>query len=83
MDGFINYEINIDELRNKDISCGFSGYNPRYVDSKIKDEFLNKIDDFCNKEFDKPVFFEVFTTNEDEMTAYNTMKTIKQKGEQK
>ena len=59
-------------------SCGFE-----YFNANSKDEFLNKIDDFCNKEFDKPVFFEVFTTNEDEMTAYNTMKTIKQKGEQK
>lgn len=52
LDGFINYEINIDELRNKDISCGFSGYNPRYVDSKIKDEFLNKIAKL-NYEFEK------------------------------
>lgn len=52
LDGFINYEINIDELRNKDISCVFSGYNPRYVDSKIKDEFLNKIAKL-NYEFEK------------------------------
>lgn len=52
LDGFINYKINIDELRNKDISCGFSGYNLRYVDSKIKDEFLNKIAKL-NYEFEK------------------------------
>lgn len=52
-------------------SCGFE-----YMSANSKDEFLSKIKDFCNKDCNKPMFFEVFTTNEDEIQGYNMMKGI-------
>jgi len=52
LDGFINYEINVDDLRNKDIRCNFPGYSSKSVESKIKDEFLDKIEKL-NYEFEK------------------------------
>lgn len=42
-------------------SCGFL-----YFAAKNKVELVELIDDFCNKEYDKPVLIECFTTNEDE-----------------
>ena len=42
---------------------------------KNEEEFLNKINDFCNKDYEKPVFFEVFTQNDDEKEAINLMRT--------
>lgn len=46
------------------LSCGF-----HYMSCSTKEEFLNQINDFCNKDFDKPVLFEVFTKDEDEQKA--------------
>ncbi len=43
-------------------NCGF-----HYMSSVTKDEFLSQIENFCNNEFDKPVLFEVFTKDEDEI----------------
>ena len=51
-------------------SCEFE-----YFCAKSKDEFLNQIDDFCNKDFDKPLLFEIFTTNENEQIAQKIMKS--------
>ena len=45
-------------------SCGF-----KYMSARTKEEFLAQIDDFCNKDFDKPVLFEVFTTLENNLEA--------------
>ena len=45
-------------------SCGF-----HYMSCNTKEEFLNQIKDFCNKDFGKPVLFEVFTQDEDEQRA--------------
>lgn len=50
-------------------SCGFE-----YIDAHDKNEFNAKINDFCNKEFDKPVIFEVFTTTEDEQEGLKLMQ---------
>ncbi len=50
-------------------SCNFL-----YMSAKTKEEFLNKIDSFCNNEYDKPLFFEVFTTDEAEIQGYNMIK---------
>lgn len=52
MDGFINYEINADNLRSKDIRCRFSSYSSKSVESKIKDEFLDKVEKL-NYDFEK------------------------------
>ncbi len=51
-------------------SCGF-----HYMSARTKDEFLNQIYDFCNAEFENPVLFEIFTTDEDEKKGLNLMKT--------
>lgn len=51
-------------------SCKFE-----YMSAKNEEEFLNKINDFCNKDYEKPVFFEVFTQNDDEKEAINLMRT--------
>ena len=50
-------------------SCGFE-----YISANDKNEFNAKINDFCNKEFDKPVIFEVFTTTEDEQEGLKLMQ---------
>ncbi len=47
-------------------SCGF-----KYMCARTQEEYLAQIDDFCNKEYDSPVVFEVFTTVEDNKEAYN------------
>ncbi len=49
-------------------SCGF-----HYMSAKTKESFLSQINDFCNKNYDKPVLFEVFTTDEDEIKAFKMM----------
>lgn len=58
-------------------SCGFI-----YLSANSKDEFLSLINDFCNKDFNKPVFFEVLTTNEDEIKGLELIKKYN-KGEDK
>lgn len=52
-------------------SCGF-----KYMQANNKEEFLNQIDDFCNKKFDNPVLFEVFTTIQDEQQALKFMQNF-------
>ena len=52
LDGFINSEINIEDLRNKDISCNFSSYNTKSIEAKIKNEFLDKVEKL-DYEFEK------------------------------
>lgn len=58
-------------------ACGFE-----YLSANSKDEFLSLINDFCNKDFNKPVFFEVLTTNEDEIKGLELIKKYN-KGEDK
>lgn len=57
------------------ISCGFE-----YLEANSKDEFLNLIQDFCMKEYNKPVLFEVKTSNSDEKNGISilTKKKIKE-----
>ncbi len=50
-------------------SCGFI-----YLSAKNKEEFLDKIKDFCTKEYAQPLLFEVFTTDEDEKAGLNLIK---------
>lgn len=50
-------------------SCGF-----HYISTSSKNELEEKIKDFCTGEFDKPVLFEVFTTNEDEQKGLSLMR---------
>ena len=45
-------------------SCDFN-----YLCATDKSEFTAQIDDFCNKNYDRPVLFEIFTTDEDEKNA--------------
>lgn len=52
LDGFINSEINIEDLRNKDIRCNFSSYNTKSIEAKIKNEFLDKVEKL-DYEFEK------------------------------
>ena len=42
-------------------SCGFE-----YITSNTKEDFLSKISDFCKKDFDKPVLFEVYISTIEE-----------------
>ncbi len=51
-------------------SCGL-----HYMTAKTKEEFLSKIGDFCIKDFDSSVVFEVFVQNKDEQEALNILKT--------
>lgn len=51
-------------------SCGFI-----YMNAKTRDEFLNKINEFFDKDCDKPVLFEVITNDNDEKEALRKMKT--------
>lgn len=44
-----------------------------YISANNKNDFLNQINDFCNKESDKPILFEVFTTTEDEQKGLDLM----------
>lgn len=50
-------------------ACGFE-----YICAKTKEEFLSQIKDFCNKDYEKPVFFEVFTQVESERDAIKNLK---------
>lgn len=50
-------------------ACGFE-----YMSSLNSDNLENDIKHFCCDNFDKPVLFEVFTTNENEKTALYMMK---------
>lgn len=52
IDGFINYEIIVDNLRNKDILCGFPRYSLKSIEPRLKDEFLDKVEKL-NYDFDK------------------------------
>ncbi len=52
-------------------SCGF-----HYMSANTKEDFLAQIKDFCTKDFDKPVMFEVFTKDEDEINAFTSMINI-------
>lgn len=45
-------------------SCGFE-----YLSAKNKEEYISQIKDFCNKDFNKPILFEVFTDTETEKTG--------------
>ena len=49
-------------------SCGF-----HYMSASTKEEYISQIDDFCNKDFDKPVIFEVFTTLEKNKEAHRVL----------
>ena len=53
-------------------SCGFE-----YFSANSKDEFLNLINDFCNKDFEKPVLFEVFTDKDNESNALKMIRNLK------
>lgn len=58
-------------------SCGFE-----YMSASTKEEFLEKIDEFCHpdvKHFSKPVVFEVFTTGDDEAASIAGMACAKPK----
>ena len=45
-----------------------SGFH--YISARNKEDFDKLIDDFCNKEYDKPVLFECFTKVEDEQYSF-------------
>ena len=51
-------------------SCGFE-----YMCADTKDAFSNQIKDFCNKDYEKPVLFEVFTNTKDEQEGLNLLQT--------
>lgn len=59
-------------------ACGFE-----YLQASTKDEFINLIQDFCNKDSDKPILFEVFTEDENERASLgiirNTLERKKNK----
>lgn len=48
--------------------CGFE-----YIATNSKEDFLQKINDFCNRNYSKPVIFEVFTDNNEEIHALDTI----------
>ena len=53
-------------------ACGFE-----YMSASAKDEFLEKLDEFCHPDvnhFGKPVVFEVFTMGDDEVDAVQAMR---------
>lgn len=49
-------------------SCGF-----KYLSARTKYEFEAQIENFCNKDYNQPVVFEIFTTTDDEKKGINTM----------
>ena len=51
-------------------SCGFE-----YMCADTKNAFSNQIKDFCNKDYEKPVLFEVFTNTKDEQEGLNLLQT--------
>lgn len=70
LDGFINCEINVESLRNKDICYNFPGYSSKSVELKIKDEFLNKVQKL-NYDFEK--MKEKINSNKKLIEKYNAM----------
>lgn len=52
-------------------SCGFY-----YMSTSLKDELEEKIKDFCTMKYNKPVLFEVFTTNDDEQKGLTLMRDV-------
>ena len=50
-------------------SCGF-----KYMQANTKEDFENQIEDFCKLKSDKPIFFEVFTKDENEKEGLNILK---------
>ena len=55
-------------------SCNFI-----YMSASSKPEFLEKIENFCTGDFDKPVLFEVFTKDEDEKEGLRLMRSFNKK----
>ncbi len=53
-------------------ACGFT-----YLSCDTKEGFLSQIKDFCTLNYDKPVFFEVFTSNEDEICGFEIMNNMR------
>lgn len=49
-------------------SCGF-----KYIKAETKEEFLTNIDSFCSENFDKPVVFEITTTDNAEQDCFKKM----------
>ena len=48
-----------------------------YMSASSKKEYLQQVDKFCSPEIgDKPMIFEVFTTNEDEDEALKIMRNL-------
>ena len=56
-------------------SCGF-----HYMYASTKESFLSQIKDFCTKKYDKPVFFEVFISDEDEINSFNLIMKVSKNG---
>ncbi len=56
-------------VKNWSISCDF-----HYMSADNKKDFEIQIQDFCSKDFEKPVIFEIFTKNEDEQNALNAYR---------
>lgn len=52
-------------------ACGFI-----YLSAQTKEEFLKQIEDFCKKDYNAPVIFEVFTTIEDDKKAMGLMRQV-------
>lgn len=52
-------------------SCGFE-----YLSAKTKEDFINKINEFCNGDFAKPVLFEIFTNTKDERDGLKLVQTF-------
>lgn len=50
-----------------------------YITASTKEEFLNQIQDFCQKDYDKSVIFEVFTKNSDEIKALDLIRNFNKK----
>ena len=50
-------------------SCGFE-----YFSANSKEKFELQINDFCNKEYDKPILFEVFTNTKEEKQGLNILR---------
>ncbi len=50
-------------------SCGF-----HYMSTSVSSDIENKVKAFCTESFDRPVLFEIFTTNEDEQKGLSLMR---------
>ena len=53
------------------ISCGFE-----YLSANTKEKYESQIKDFCNKTYNKPVLFEVFTNTEEEKEGLCVLHSI-------